>query len=134
MRLATALLLASSVLSAACGGAEGDSAAATVTESDTTRCGSSAAIYNNHTQNPRDLHVRVRNGCMDIDTIQPARPARLRVLDAQNNVVGNQDVQIPPQTTHRGTFNVPGGARLQLDCPGFALRDGCTWTYQYVLR
>lgn len=108
----------------------GDLAAGLVTEADSMRCGTRATLYTNHTAQAKDLHVRASYNCIEVDTLRPPS-GRLVVLDAQGRVVQNQDVEIPAGTTHRGTFTVGGGGRLELDCRGFGVGTGCTWSYSY---
>lgn len=133
MKLAVAALaaVAAAVLAAACAPDDDQTRSGSlVTEADSLRCGRTAVLYSNHSVNAKDLHVRASSDCISDDSLN-VRPARLVVLDGQNRVVQNQDVTIPQGTTHRGTFTVPGGARLQLECPGFSVGIGCRWSYSY---
>jgi hypothetical protein len=123
------------VAMAACGDKDdGQAAAGLVTEADSMVCGTTAVLYNNHTANPKDLHVRVKNNCVEdtMDTMPPP-PARLVVLDAQGRPVPGQDISIPSGTTHRGTMTVPANARMRLECSTGRARTGCSWFYQYAL-
>lgn len=117
-------------LLAACSPPGQQQAVGLVTESDSMTCGTTSTLYTNHTTNPKDLHVRASYNCIAEDSIHPP-VGRLVVLDAQNKVVQNQDVQIPALTTHRGTFTVPGGARLVFECGGVRISVGCQWSYSY---
>ncbi len=113
-------------------GAEG--ASALVTEGDVTQCGRTEDVYANHTRRDKELHVRVRNSCMGRDTLG-ADSARVWVRDGQGGVVNGQDVKIPFQGTHRGSFTVPGGATLRVECSARLLREeGCAWEFKYLLK
>lgn len=133
MRLTWQVLALSTVVLAACDPPGGPPVSAgLVTEADSLQCGSSAVLYVNHTANAKDLHVHASYNCIMDDSIRPPA-ARLYVVDAQNKVVPGQDVQIPSGTPHRGTFTVPGGGSLKLECPGISLlhAGGCQWSYSY---
>src|SRR3954467_4389746 len=106
MRLTRQGLVLPAVLLVACKPPDApEVSAGVVTEADSMQCGSSAVLYVNHTANAKDLHVRASYDCIMEDTIRPGA-ARLYVVDAQNKVVPNQDVLIPPGPPHRGTFTV----------------------------
>jgi len=110
-----------------------ESAAALVTEGDVTQCGQTDDVYTNHTTSARSLHVKVRNACMGRDTLG-TDSARVWVRDAQGQVVNQQDVKIPFQGTHRGTFSVPERATLRVECPEQLIQHevGCSWQYKYT--
>jgi hypothetical protein len=109
----------------------GENAAALVTEGDVTQCGHTDDVYTNHTTSARSLHVKVKNECFGRDTLG-TDSARVWVRDAQGQVVNRQDVKVPHLGTHRGTFSVPEGASLRIECAERLLQDaGCSWEYKY---
>jgi hypothetical protein len=114
------------------GEAVAESGAALVTEGDVTQCGRTEDVYTNHTTSAKSLHVKVKNECWGRDTLD-TDSARVWVRDAQGTVVNNQDVKIPHQGTHRGTFSVPERATLRIECPERLLQHdaGCSWEYKY---
>lgn len=118
----------------ACRPADDAAASLLITETGVVACSHTSDIYTNHTTSPRDLHVKVTSGCIGRDTLA-IDSARVWVRDAQGGVYNRQDVRIGYQQTHRGTFTVPGGASLRVECPDslFRSEDGCSWEYRYVL-
>lgn len=110
----------------------GENAAALVTEGDVTQCGHTDDVYTNHTTSAKSLHVKVKNECLGRDTLG-TDSARVWVRDAQGNVVNHQDVKVPHMGTHRGTFSVPEGASLRVECAERLLQPevGCSWEYKY---
>lgn len=103
-----------------------------VTEGDLTQCGRTEDVYANHTTSAKSLHVRVKNECIGRDTLN-TDSARVWVRDARGQVVNNQDVKVPYLGTHRGTFSVPEGATLRIECSERLLQHevGCSWEYKY---
>lgn len=115
----------------ACGPGSGaeEAMALMAQESDTLSCHTTESVYTNHTGNGRDLHVRLTNDCFPVDTLRMP-PAHIRVKNAAGGVV--TDITVDWDKTHRGTFTIPAGGSLELECPQGALTtDGCPWTYSY---
>jgi hypothetical protein len=109
-------------------------ASALITEGDITQCGRTEDVYANHSNRDKELHVRVSNKCWGRDTLG-TDSARVWVRDAQGRPVNNQDVKIPYDGTHRGTFVVPGNATLRIECSQRLFQDeGCSWEFKYLLK
>lgn len=119
---------------AACPPAGDDRAdAAIATESDVTPCGRTDTIYVNHTTVAKELFIRATNFC---GRNEPTLlPGRIWVSDSAGNVIGGQEADLLFKRTHRGTFMVPGGAHIRLECPDhLTATEGCAWQYSVTVR
>jgi hypothetical protein len=143
-----AVCAAASLVLAACEGGEekgegqkqeerGGETSVTVVRADTMACMMSGTLINNRGQGDIHVHLTVSNKCYPPsggETLTPPyQPARVRVVDGNNAVVGGQDYQIGAGQTDDSRLRVPSGARIALDCArGFMItRHGCSWSYTY---
>jgi hypothetical protein len=115
----------------AAGGQEMERALGTVRDS--TPCGETETIYTNHTTLAKELFVAVGNQCLR-DTIMPvAGLAHVRVFKKGGAVDTTQRASVSYDRTHRGTFMIPPGGGLEVECPdGF--QGCCPWRYRYTIK
>lgn len=130
----TFAILATATVLAACPPPGEQTAAGLATEADTTRCATTERIYKNHGTLTKELFVTVSHEC-GLDTLPPITWARVSVRDSAGNVVNNQQDSIAFGDTHRGSFLVPGGGTVRVECPRSELvRHGCPWKYSLTVR
>lgn len=112
-----------------------DAASDLVTEADSAWCGGGRSVlHTNFTDFSQTLHIRLENACSTDanDSLGMAGPAVLRVLDEQGNVVNRQEMTVLARQKGRGTFSVPGKARVELVCGRLREERGkCLWSYSY---
>lgn len=126
--------LGAAVLWAACAevGGQQESAGGLVQVSDSTACGVTEYVYTNHTTLAKELFVVVKNLC-EIDSLAVSGPAAVRVRRRDGSADTTQQAKVAHGRTHRGTFMIPPGGHLEVECPTGYFRC-CPWRYSLTIK